>query len=131
MSIQFEISSIIPASPNQIYETWLDSEGHTSMTGSPARASSEIGGKFEAWEGYISGTNLELVPGERIVQSWRTTEFDPSHPDSHLEVTLAPTEEGTRITIRHTNLPDHGMQYKQAWVDFYFDPMKEYFEDMG
>jgi hypothetical protein len=27
---------------------------------------------MSAWDGYITGRNLELVPGERI----RTTEFD-------------------------------------------------------
>ncbi|NIO07482.1 MAG: hypothetical protein GTO40_05550 [Deltaproteobacteria bacterium] len=128
MGLKFEISVILPASPEKIYNAWLDSQGHAQMTGSPAQTSSAIGGKFEAWDGYIHGTNLELVPDKRIVQSWRTTEFDESDADSRIEVTLENTDEGTRLTIKHTDLPPHGMQYKQGWIDYYFDPMKEYFQ---
>jgi hypothetical protein len=36
-------------------------------------------------------------------------------------------ETGTRLTLKHTNLPDHGMQYKDGWVEHYFEPMKAYF----
>jgi len=25
-------------------------------------------------------------------------------------------------------LPEDGMRYKQGWVDYYFEPMKAYFE---
>jgi hypothetical protein len=31
------------------------------------------------------------------------------------------------ITLRHTNLPAHGMQYKQGWLESYFEPMAEFF----
>ena len=71
MTLEFTVSAIIPASPETIYEAWLDSDGHTKMTGSPAHATANVGGAFDAWDGYISGKNLELKPGERIVQSWR------------------------------------------------------------
>ncbi len=36
-------------------------------------------------------------------------------------------DEGTLITIRHSKLPAHGMQYQQGWIDAYFAPMKSYF----
>src|SRR6185436_18987467 len=38
----FEISAVIPASPAEIYEAWLSTKGHTSMTGSPARVSGKV-----------------------------------------------------------------------------------------
>jgi hypothetical protein len=34
---------------------------------------------------------------------------------------------GAHVTIRHKRLPEDGMKYKQGWVDYYFEPMKEYF----
>ena len=131
MTLKFEISAEIPGTPGVIYSHWLDSEGHTAMTGGPAETSDEVGGKFSAWGGYISGKNLALVPGEAIIQSWRTTEFTPSEEDSHLEIRFEATAAGTKITIVHTNLPDHGMQYKQGWVDNYFTPMVEFFANRG
>ena len=78
-------------------------------------------------DGYINGKNLELTPGELIRQSWRTQEFDASDPDSELEITLAPEGTATRLTLKHTNLPDHGMRYNEGWVEHYFAPMKVHF----
>jgi activator of HSP90 ATPase len=99
------------------------------MTGSPAQASAQVGGSFSAWDGYITGKNLELETDRRIVQAWRTIEFQQSDLDSLLEVTLETEGQGARLTIRHSNLPDDGMQYKQGWVESYFQPMLAYFQD--
>jgi activator of HSP90 ATPase len=123
----FTVTELIPASPDKIYNAWLDSEGHSRMTGSPARASDQVGGTFEAWDGYISGRNLELEPGKHILQAWRTTEFAASDEDSVLDVTFEAAEGGTKVTIRHSHLPEDGDQYLQGWIDFYFQPMKAYF----
>ena len=128
MSIEFEIFDVFSAAPQQIYDAWLDSEGHSHMTGGAADASAEVGGEFSAWDGYISGKNLELEPGKRILQSWRTQQFSESDADSELEIVLEGVPEGTKLTLKHTKLPDHGMQYKDGWVEHYFDPMKAYFK---
>ena len=127
MAIKFEVSDVIPASPEEVYDAWLDSEKHAAMTGGEAEVNDKVGSEFNAWDGYISGTNRELKRPSLIIQDWRTVEFDDTDEDSRLEVHLEPSDEGTLITIRHSNLPDHGMQYKQGWIDNYFNPMKEYF----
>ena len=127
MPLSFEVSQVFPATPEAIYQAWLSSDGHTAMTGSPASATDVVGDSFDAWEGYIQGQNLELEPPKRIVQSWRTTEFDASEEDSRLEIELRPQDGGTLVTLRHSGLPEHGMQYKQGWVDSYFLPMLAYF----
>ena len=115
--------------PVAIYRAWLNSSGHAEMTGSPADCSDKVGDEFTAGDGYISGRNIELDPGRRIVQSWRTTEFAESDPDSLIEVLLSPTNTGTLVTIRHTNIPDSqdSAGYEQGWIDYYLEPMKEYF----
>lgn len=128
MKIHFEVSAEITASPKQIYEAWLNSEQHSSMTGGSAIVSDMVGDSFTAWDGYIEGRNLELKPGEKIIQHWRTSEFDPSDDNSRLEIVFEAMKGGTLVTIRHSNLPNHGMQYKSGWVENYFDPMKEYFQ---
>ena len=127
MAISFEVVDIIPESPDVVYQAWLDSAEHTKMSGSPAEVSAEVGGGFSAWEGYISGKNLELEAGVRILQAWRTLEFETDDEDSLLEILFEGLDGGTQITLRHANLPAHGMQYQQGWVDSYFNPMKDYF----
>ena len=88
MTIEFTVSSIIPASPEAIYNAWLDSDGHTKMTGSPAHATAKVGDSFDAWDGYISGKNLKLESNKRIVQSWRGASYKDSDEDSQIEVLL-------------------------------------------
>lgn len=129
MALEFEVSHQFPATAEAIYHAWLDSDEHTAMTGGSAAVSNVVGGAFEAWDGYITGKNLELEPSKRIVQSWRTTEFTDDEEDSRLEIVLEAQAGGTLVTIKHTNLPGHGLQYEQGWIDSYFVPMMGYFEE--
>ena len=99
------------------------------MTGSPAEVVSKVKGKFTAWDGYISGETLELRPYSRIAQAWRTTEFPEGSPDSRVEILLESVKGETKITINHSNIPEgQADDYKQGWQDFYFKPMKSYFD---
>ena len=127
MTFAFTVSAVIPATPKQIFEAWLSGRQHSAMTGSPASGSARVGGKFTAWDGYITARNLALTPGRRIVQAWRTTAFSDTDADSKIEVTLAKTARGTRVTLRHSDVPDGHDGYKSGWRDFYFEPMKTYF----
>jgi hypothetical protein len=62
------------------------------------------------------------------VQSWRTTKFTDAHEDSTITVMLAPVKSGTRLTLRHANVPDGQTSYqKGGWRDHYFRPMQAYF----
>ena len=125
--MEFTVSAFIPAAPDDLFDAWLDSRGHREMTGSPARASAEPGAEFEAWDGYIRGRNVLLERPGRIVQSWRTSNFDASDPDSQIDVLFEKRSGGTQVTIHHTALPDHGSRYETGWPEHYFKPMQSYF----
>jgi activator of HSP90 ATPase len=126
----FTLSAMIPAKASEIYAAWLGSEGHSEMTGSPAQVDGKVGGKFTAWDGYIFGTTLELIPNQRIVQAWRTSEFPDEAPDSRVELLFEEVAGSTKITLTHSDMPEDQVEsYKQGWDDFYFKPMKEYFGD--
>jgi len=128
MPYTFTLSDIIPATPQAIYNAWLDSRGHSEMTGGKATASAEIGGAFTAWDDYISGRNVQLVPGTRIVQTWRTTGFTHEQQYSVITVLLTEAPGGTRVTITHANVPDDHKGYENGgWQEHYFNPMKAYF----
>jgi len=124
-----ELSRILPTTPARLYAAWLDAADHSAMTGSRATVeAAEVGGRFTAWEGYIDGSFLALEPEVRIVQSWRSDDFPPDALDSHLEVRLAAAPGGTRITLRHTDLPEgQGPALLEGWDEFYLDPMERFF----
>ena len=128
MGYDFEVSDVLPGTPDEIYRAWLSSDGHAAMTGASAEIDPTVGRAYEAWDGYITGRTLVLEPGRRIVQTWRTSEFAETDPDSEIDVRLEPVDGGTRITIRHRNVPDGQREYEHGgWQENYFDPMRMYF----
>jgi uncharacterized protein YndB with AHSA1/START domain len=135
MSESFEISTVLPAPPARVYAAWLSSDEHAAMTGASDGSGAEIdprvGGAHSAWDGYITGTTLELEPNRRIVQAWRTVEFPADSPDSRLEIVLDAVDGGTRLTLKHSAIPDgQGVSYESGWVENYFEPMREYFSEV-
>ncbi|MCQ3936071.1 MAG: hypothetical protein DPW18_03370 [Chloroflexi bacterium] len=137
MNNEVTLTAAFNTSAENIYKAWLSTQGHTQMTGSPAKVDGREDGDFTAWEGYIWGTFLELEENKRILQLWRTSEFPEEADDSLVEILLeeeiAATGDRrlamTKVTLIHTNIPEgQAESYKQGWEDFYFKPMREYFE---
>ncbi len=128
----FKISAQFPVSARELYQAWLDSKQHARFTGAGAKIKADVGGKFSAWDGYILGKTMELIPFQRIVQSWRTTDFPSGCDDSVIDITFQDMKSGSKMTIKHTRIPKgHGQEYKDGWKQFYFKPMKEYFSSKG
>ena len=129
MERDLKLSANFHVKPEKLYEDWLSSSVHSAFIGTSAVVDPQIGGRFSAWDGYIWGTTLELEQGKRIVQSWRTTEFPEDAPDSRIEIVFEPVGEGTRMTLRHSGIPEgQADDYEQGWIDFYINPMKEHYK---
>jgi len=124
----FEVDDLIPAAPEAIFDAWISPDGHATMTGAEASGGSEVGASFSAWGGYITGTHVELTRPSAIVQEWRTSSFPEDAGPSRVEISLAATNGGTRVSIRHSEIPEgQGVNYEQGWTTHYFDPMKKHF----
>lgn len=129
MKNEFTLIVTINSKAEKFYEAYLSSEGHTALTGSPARVDGTVDGDFTAWDGYIQGMFLELEKNKRIVQAWRTAEFPEEAEDSIVEILLEEDHGKTKLTLKHTNIPKGQMDsYKTGWEDFYFKPMREWSE---
>jgi len=113
--------------PTEVYDAYLDSRRHSRFTGQSAKMSRKEGGRFTAGDDYISGTNVELVPGKRIVQAWRASEW-PDGVYSVLRLELKSKGKGTRMVVDHVGIPDKFRDgVDQGWYEFYWNPMKAYF----
>ena len=130
----FEVTTItqkviIPkATPKQVYDAYVDSKKHSEFTDSKATGKPVVGGKFTAWDGYISGKFLELEDGKRVVQEWTSTDFPEDYPPSKLELTFCEVPKGTEIVMVHSNVPkDQEDDTTDGWTEFYWEPLKKYF----
>lgn len=129
MPYQFTLKTTIPATPQQVYDAWLSSKEHSAMTGGVANVDPKVGGDFDAWDGYITGKTIELDPGRRILQTWRTSQFTEKDSDSIIEVLLESDGDGTLLTLIHSNVPDGQTSYEEVgWQQHYFEPMQKRFE---
>jgi uncharacterized protein YndB with AHSA1/START domain len=129
MTTEFiHVSTLIPASPEAVYDAWLDSVLHARMTGGAAAIEPRVGGKHSAWDGYIQGETLELEPGKRIAQSWSTTQFPEGHAPSLIVLTFDDEDGQTRLSLAHSEIPEgQGAQYESGWYEHYFTPMIAHF----
>lgn len=115
------------ASPAEVYDALLDPKKHTEFTGSPATTSARKGASFTAWEGYITGKNLELMKGKKVVQRVEDAEWPDGYPISRLEFTLAANKGRTELKMVHSNVPaEQVANYTGGWKSAYYDPLKEY-----
>ena len=127
-SESISVSETFPVSATLLYNAWLDSDSHSKFTGGAAVIEPLAGASFTAWDNYISGKNIELVPYKRIIKSWRADDFPEGAEDSLLELNFIEIDDKTTLIINHSNIPEGmGPDYKQGWLDYYFKPMKEYF----
>ncbi len=121
-------TATIPAKPAAVYDALLNAKKHAAFTGSRATCDARVGGSFTAYDGYIWGKNLELEKGRRIVQEWQTTEWPQDASPSIVEFTLEEAGPGTKLTMVHSRVPaEQAEDYRQGWIDYYWDPLKEYF----
>ena len=115
------------ATPNQIYDTLMNSKKHSEFTNSNAKMNNKVNGKFTAYYNYIKGFNIELIKDKKIVQLWRCNDWPLNH---YSEVTFSfkSIKGGTKLTFTQINIPIK--QYrgiKQGWIDYYWRPLKELF----
>ncbi len=113
--------------PHDVYEALMDSKKHAAFSGEKAKISRRVGGSIMAYDEYITGKNVELVPDQKIVQDWHAIDW-PEGYFSRVTFELTAIPEGTRLDFTHTGLPEGTEEeFTQGWFDNYWDPMKRYF----
>lgn len=115
------------ASPAQVYDMLMDSRKHQSLSGERARISRRVGGRFRAWGSHISGINLVLKPGHKIVQAWRATGWWPDHYSIAI-FDISRTHGGSKLRFTQIGIPPHRYSgHYRGWIEAYWTPMKEIF----
>ena len=125
--MEFTLTAFFKTTPQKLYDSWLDSDGHSAMTGGEAEITSDEGDPFHSWDGYIWGKNLKLEPHSLIRQSWKTSDFEEDQNYSLLEIQLSEKDGGTELKLIHSHLNEKDDHYIKGWEDHYFKPMKAYF----
>lgn len=117
---------MLPAAPAEVYEVWMTSAKHAAFTGQEALISNQVGGKFTTFDGWASGTNVKLVPGKTIVQTWRADDW-PAEAMSTITVQLLPAPKGTKLLFTQTDVPaSKAKDVAKGWREYYWGPLGEF-----
>lgn len=117
--------------PQKVYDTLLDEDIHAKFTGSRAKINKEIGGKFSVWDDYASGENKELIPGGKIVQTWRASDW-PEDVYSTVTFEFYPHDKGTELVFKHEGVPkDQEDDISKGWANYYWKPLEKYFSQLS
>ena|SRR5258708_14726047 len=115
------------ASSKVLFELYMDSKKHSLVTHGKAVLSRKVGGSYYAFQGYIKGRNLALVPGKMIVQTWRGSDWSKKDMDSVFILVFEPAKGGTQVTMVHANVPDkHAGHLAKGWNDHYWNNWKKH-----
>lgn len=116
------------ARPKDVYTMIMDEKIHSTFSESKVEMSTEINGKFEVFDGYCTGFNIELKEGKKIIQGWHFKE--DGWPEDHFSVCTFVFEKvptGTKLTFTQTHIPEHKIEsLKSGWKIYYWQPMKAY-----
>jgi activator of HSP90 ATPase len=117
------------ASPKEVYEMLMDSQKHQALSGEKASISRKVGGEFTAWNGHITGFNLALKPGQKIVQAWRATGWWPDHYSVAI-FDIQKSKRGSQLRFTQIGIPPQRYSgHYRGWIETYWTPMKEVFAD--
>ena len=90
------------------------------------------GSEFSLWDGDITGVNIEIEPGVKIVQEWYFEEEEGILPTEKSIVTIKLHSKGnsTDVELLHVNIPDEAFDnIAEGWDNYYFKPLKELVEE--
>ena len=133
MAIHQEVT--LNVAPKRVYDLLTDSAQFGAATDRPAEIGTNEGEAFSIFGGYVSGRQIDLVPGERIVQAWRGVDW-ASGVYSLARFTLAPDGENTKLTVNHDGYPEGKSPMYPTWHEhlsanwpvFYFQPFAKYWQ---
>lgn len=120
----------LAASAATLYRTYLDPQLHAAVTGAPVVIAEKPGSEFLAFNGALSGRILATVPDRMVVQTWRSSHWDPEALDSVLTLRFVDTGPASAaIELAHVGVAASDLQgVTVGWNNFYWTPWREYLE---
>jgi activator of HSP90 ATPase len=129
----------LDASPQRVYQALTTTQDFDSITrlsdgaallnaagAKPTSISTEVGGPFTLFGGYITGRHVEMLPNERLIQAWRAGSWKPG--DFSIAAFYLTAQGGkTRLHFEHRGFPNgNGAGLAQGWHLHYWEPLAKY-----
>jgi activator of HSP90 ATPase len=121
---------IFPTDSLDLYNCIMNARIHSSFTGDEAIIEDKEGTLFSAFGGYITGQNIVLQRGKKIIQTWKATEEGwPENHFSEVVFLFKNIDGGCELDFFHTDIPTLKAEaIEKGWKEYYWEPLRIYLE---
>ena len=117
----------IPASPADVWRALTDPAVIREWSGANAYLVLQPGARYTLWDGDIGGEIVDVVPLQKLVQTWKP--HDWTRMDSVVTFLLTPQGKGTRVDLLHVNVEESDYDgTTEGWDTYYLGAIKRMFE---
>ena len=117
---------MINASPAEVWRALTDPEVIELWSDADAEFEPVVGAEYALWDGSICGEIVEVVPRQKLVQTWQPDNWE--RDDSIVTFTLTPVGKKTRVDLLHENVEDSDYEgTSEGWDVYYLGAIKRLF----
>jgi len=126
-----QVARIRNASPAYVYAILMHPVSHAAVANGVCDIKDEEGAEFSLGGGWVTGKNLKLEKGKKIVQLWRGKKAngEPWDGNHHSKVTmeLSKRDTDTEIVLTQEEVPeDQCAVLTSGWLNVYWNPLNNY-----
>jgi uncharacterized protein YndB with AHSA1/START domain len=127
MAFDLALEFILSGKPKRVMELLTNPVLIRKWSGSEAIVENKVGGRFEMFDGWVTGTVLKTSENE-LAYTWKAGDWPEGTNPSEVLYLLKEDEAGTKVTLHHTGFPNEKERdsHRSGWTDFFFDPMEDF-----
>ncbi len=117
----------IATSPAEVWRALTDPKMIEEWSGAGAEFPLEVGATYSLWDSSISGEIIEVVPMQKLAQTWKPQDW--TRTDSVVTFTLTPRGNSTRVDLVHVNVEETDYDgTSEGWDRYYLGAIKRMLE---
>jgi activator of HSP90 ATPase len=123
LSLEFTLSG----KPERVMQLLTDPVLIRKWSGGEAILENKVGGKFEMFDGWVTGAVLKTGKDE-LAYTWKASDWPEDTKPTEVHYLLKKDEAGTKVILHHTGFPnkEEMESHKSGWTDFFFDPLEDF-----
>lgn len=128
-SSSFKLQIELPAPPTKVFDALTNARLISQWCGQQGKVDPKVGGKFEMFDGWVTGKVVEFKPWKALAYTWLPGDWPDGAEPSVVKYTFAATKKGTKLSLEHSHFPNETEKknHKSGWTEYVFNPLKEFF----
>lgn len=117
----------LPVTPDKVMQLLTEPEKIKEWSGADAVVEKSDGGRFEMFDGWVSGKVLKATDNE-LAYTWKSSDWDDDVKPSEVYYKLIEENGSTKIELKHIGFPNQKEMDSHAsgWTEHFFGPIETY-----